>query len=167
MDPLQVVTAVSSYIQERQLPVNRYLADPNRHPLELPDHVESMNLLLSRLAEIVLGRVPLPAYAGHYHSTLRLIESLEALKEGFSQDLPALAQGSTLRRDITKGNLQEMMKAKMTDAQIGIAFGCSAKTIYRRHFELNLHRRALMKSTLMRFCARYTSGPLYHKLFSH
>jgi hypothetical protein len=76
MNPLQLVTAVSAYVQDCQLPVNRYLADASRRPGDLPDRVEFANLLLSQLAEVVLNRIAQPAYAGHYYSTLRLIETL-------------------------------------------------------------------------------------------
>lgn len=68
MDTISLVTAVAAYVQERQLPVNQYLADPQRHPIDLPDHTEAMQQLLAQLAEVVLGRIPLPAYATHYHS---------------------------------------------------------------------------------------------------
>jgi hypothetical protein len=118
MDLLTVVTSVVAYVQDKQLPVNRFIADNGRHVEELPDFVESMQALLSDLADAVLGRILLQAYASHYHSTLRLLEALESLEEGFSRSVSAVANGKTSRHDISKEVLLEMMKAQLTDKQL-------------------------------------------------
>lgn len=112
MDVFTMLTAVAAYVQQNQLPVNQYLSNINRHPLELPDHMESMQRLLADLSEAVLGRIPLTVYKSHYYATLRLIEILESLEEGFSRNLSSVTQGATSRHDISKEMLQELMKAK-------------------------------------------------------
>ncbi|KAJ9091560.1 hypothetical protein QFC21_007185 [Naganishia friedmannii] len=162
MDVLTLLTAVAAYVQENQLPVNQYLSNTDRDPLDLPDYMESMQRLLADLSEAVLGRIPLTAYKSHYYATLRLIENLESLEEGFSRNLSSVTQGATSRHDISKEMLVEFMKAKMTDAQIGRNFGCRAKTIYRRRLELSLHRRALMKSTPEEVLKEVAKFSLYH-----
>jgi hypothetical protein len=147
MDILNLVTAVAAYVQEKQLPVNQYIIAPDRQAIHLPDHVESMEQLLHHLADTVLGRIPLSAYASHYYSTLKLIESLQSLEEGFSSNVQANTLAGVNRHDIPRQAVEEMMKAKLTDRQIGQSFGVKPKTIYRRRLELGIHRRAAMKGT--------------------
>ncbi|KAJ9119910.1 hypothetical protein QFC24_005393 [Naganishia onofrii] len=142
MDLLTLVTSVAAYVQDKQLPVNRFIADNGRHVEELPDFVESMHPLLSDLADAVLGIIPLQAYASHYYSTLRLLEALESLEEGFARNVSAVANGKASRHDNSKEVLMEMMKAHSTDKQLAQVFKYDLRAIFRRRLELGLHRRA-------------------------
>jgi hypothetical protein len=148
MAEIRLHAELDALVLQQQLAASEYIASERRDPRQLPDHVERLVSLLNNLKNHVHGKVPLPIFSGHYHSTARLLETLKAVEDGFSRSLDHAAMGgSTKRADISEGVLVEMMKAKMTDGQIGSALGCSAKTISRRRNELGLHRRAAMNGT--------------------
>ncbi|KAJ9095598.1 hypothetical protein QFC21_005469 [Naganishia friedmannii] len=147
MAEIRLHAAVDAMVLQRQLAANEYIALERRDPRQLPDHVRSLTALLIDLKDHVYGKVPLPIFNGHYESTRRMLETLKALENGFSHYRDRPEAGGTKRAEISEEVLSEMIKAKMTDGQIGSALGCSAKTISRRRNELGLHRRAAMHGT--------------------
>lgn len=166
MDAYQIVAEVSAAVQQAQLPVHEYIADPRRDPLQLPVFRQSMIGLLYRLQRDAHGNIPQQAFSGHCHSTNQILEVIKSIEDGFSRSLNHLADHKVLRYDIEADILVEMLRAKMTDVQIGQSFGCSARTIYRRRHDedVRILRRARMNSTPDEVLAEVRS-PISQEIF--
>ncbi|KAI5448857.1 hypothetical protein NCC49_006065 [Naganishia albida] len=147
VDMLALVTAINTYVQSVQLPVNLYLSNPQRDPLELPAHQQMMAQLANWLRSDIYRRFPMHIYQGHYNSTRDLQEHLRSIEAGFSESLDNQPGLVTSRHEIPALLLQELIRSKVNGTRIAAMLGVSTKTVERRLDDLGIHRRADLLST--------------------
>lgn len=147
IDMLALVTAINTYVQSVQLPVNQYQSDPQRDPLELPGHQRMMADLANRLRSDIYRRFPMHIYQGHFNSTRDLQEHLRSIGAGFSEGLDNQPSLVISRHDIPADLLQELLRSNVNGPRLAAMFGVCTKTIERRLVDLGIHRRADLLST--------------------
>ncbi|KAJ9094916.1 hypothetical protein QFC20_006775 [Naganishia adeliensis] len=149
MDVENVVNEIAVQVQEIHLSPLRYLADPERDPLQLPIELETIRRLINGLRTKVYGMVPQGVFADHLQQSYDIETQLRALEDGLVE-LPAREERENRTRAqrapdaIAEDDLRHLLDSGMTDIQIGSFFGLSARTVARRRGRLHLERRAAM-----------------------
>jgi hypothetical protein len=151
MNAAEIVNLLAIHVQECHLPIQRYIADPDRSPMQLPSMLERIQGLISDLRNGIHHIVPSSVYALHLQSSFELQDQLVALEAGYSTlttgtepAIPRLQRGP---KSIPEDQLRELMMLEYTDPEIADIFSVCTKTIQRARKGLGLLRRALLHST--------------------
>ena len=152
MDIAAVVNDLAVQVHEIHLSPLRFLADPNRDPLQLPVELETIRRLIHGLRTRVHGLVPHDIFAHHLQQSYDIEARLRALEDGLVE-LPAPEERDNRTRAqrapdaIPEDELRHLFDSDMPDKQIAEFYGCSARTVARRRGELFMPRRAAMHAT--------------------
>lgn len=149
MDVAAAVNELALQVHEVHLSPLRYIADPERDPLQLPVELGTMRGLIHRLQTKVHGMVPHNIYAHHLQQSYDIEAQLRALEDGL---VKLQARGEIVNRTraqrapgaIPEDELQHLFDIDMTDKEIAELYGCSPRTVYRRRKSLGMLRRAAM-----------------------
>lgn len=147
----KIVHFLAIHVHEWHLPIQRYIADPDRNRMHLPMMLQRIQCLMDDLRHNIHHIIPRSVYAIHLQSSFELQGQLVALESGYST-LPKTV-GSTADRlqrgpeSIPDDQLRQLMVLEYTDGEIAEIFGGSTKTIQRRRKGIGLLRRAFLHST--------------------
>ncbi|KAJ9102320.1 hypothetical protein QFC20_005013 [Naganishia adeliensis] len=139
MDVANVVNELAVQVQRIHLSPLRYLAEPERDPLQLPIELGTIRRLIKGLRAKVHGMVPQGVFAHHLQQSYDIETQLRALEDALVE-IPAREENENRTRAqrapdaIPKDDPRYLLASDMTDIQIGSFFALSARTV---HFEVS------------------------------